>query len=923
MTEPVPEPAAAVAVVEVTPAGGEEQQLPPPPPPLLPQQQQVRLPVWGSLRSADAYQRLDDEPIGIGQYGEVASAFDKATGLHVALKKVRMDNEKEGFPITACREILLLSRLEHPHVVRLIEVVTSPVTDSVFMVLEYLDHDLAGLADRPGLRFTAPQVKCIMLQILQGLAYCHDRGVLHRDLKASNVLVDNTGCVKLADFGLARRTASLAKQLNWTCRVITLWYRPPELLLGASQYGPEVDCWSAGCIMAELLLSRPLFAGGNEADQLELIYSICGSPTEDNWPGCSRLPFFAAMQPVAPIRRRLREVLGQQTADAIDLLEGLLTLDPARRMSAERAASHPYFFTHPLPCPPHHLPQVEPCHELQMKRRRQQAKAAAQAEEAAEAARRVTEEEERRKANVSGAAPPPQQSLPPPPPKAKPAVVSADTLGMGWRTQEAPVVAPGTGWAGAGGAVPYVVAPSVAIGAWGWHAPPADQRHYAAVAAAEGARRHHMASHAARQRARGAARLLSHRPAAAPARLYPLRELQEVSPSRADGMTPQQEDAFRQMVVRFLDDVSTVLASSPPVGGGASSVATRVPRPVIATAAVFAHRFYARNSCALYENRCHVVGAACLLLACKVDAAPRTLADIVCASYRLRTGGADLLSEGHRPNYPRERDNVLAAESRLVRDLGFHFHVTHALDYLVPAAARLKELSVELSAGRLNGSSHAHSKHADGREEQQEGMIATEEDLSLAPDAYTAAAAEPDAEELPTGLMPQLPPSPVGSPIRSVPGSPVSDDDIIGSGAPHLPSAGHQLPPDDTPAFDAAAVMRAAVSFANDSLRTLLCLQYEAHVIAGGCLALAARLCKCEHVLDGWNQALALGCEPSRLPRIAVADVAAQLVDSYRQLGHTELVDKLAGGGMDANAPHAPSVGTKRPREDDAQEQQP
>ena len=234
----------------------------------------------------------------MGTFGEVCSARHRETGLIVALKKIRMDNEKEGFPITAVREIVLLSRLEHPNVVKLVEICTAPpqpgnaYKGSVFLVLEYLDHDLAGIADKPGVRLHPSQIKCVAQQVLRGLAYCHERGVLHRDLKASNVLLDNFGAVKLADFGLARRTRSAAHNLAWTHRVVTLWYRPPELLMGASAYGCEVDNWSVGCIIGELCLGRPLFPGADEVHQAELIFAVCGSPTEAEWPGCTRLPLF-------------------------------------------------------------------------------------------------------------------------------------------------------------------------------------------------------------------------------------------------------------------------------------------------------------------------------------------------------------------------------------------------------------------------------------------------------------------------------------------------------------------------------------------------------------------------------------------------------------------------------------------------------
>ncbi|GFH26170.1 protein kinase domain-containing protein, partial [Haematococcus lacustris] len=169
----------------------------------------------------------------------------------VALKKIRMDTEKEGFPITAIREIKILSSMQHENVVNLREIIRSDIhknnnyKGSIYMVFDYAEHDLTGLMDSNKFKFTEAQVKCIMKQLLKGLAYVHGNGVLHRDLKASNILIDKHGSVKLADFGLAR-TWQERQDSRLTNRVITLWYRPPELLLGAERYGPEVDMWSVG-----------------------------------------------------------------------------------------------------------------------------------------------------------------------------------------------------------------------------------------------------------------------------------------------------------------------------------------------------------------------------------------------------------------------------------------------------------------------------------------------------------------------------------------------------------------------------------------------------------------------------------------------------------------------------------------------------
>lgn len=212
-------------------------------------------------RRADTFERLDK--IGQGTYSNVYKARDLETGKIVALKRVRfvnMDPESVRF---MAREIHILRRLDHPNVIRLEGIVTSRLSHSLYLVFEYMEHDLAGLASIPGLRFTEPQVKCFMSQILDGLHHCHSRGVLHRDIKGSNLLIDDNGVLKIADFGLAT-FFDPAKPKSLTSRVVTLWYRPPELLLGATEYGVAVDLWSTGCILAELLAGKPIMPGQTE-----------------------------------------------------------------------------------------------------------------------------------------------------------------------------------------------------------------------------------------------------------------------------------------------------------------------------------------------------------------------------------------------------------------------------------------------------------------------------------------------------------------------------------------------------------------------------------------------------------------------------------------------------------------------------------
>ncbi|KAK7276616.1 hypothetical protein RIF29_17759 [Crotalaria pallida] len=339
-------------------------------------------PSWGS-RSVDCFEKL--EQIGEGTYGQVYMAKEIKTGEIVALKKIRMDNEREGFPITAIREIKILKKLHHENVIKLKEIVTSPGPEKdeqgrpdgnkykggIYMVFEYMDHDLTGLADRPGMRFTVPQIKCYMRQLLTGLHYCHVNQVLHRDIKGSNLLIDNEGNLKLADFGLAR-SFSNDHNANLTNRVITLWYRPPELLLGTTKYGPAVDMWSVGCIFAELLHGKPIFPGKDEPEQLNKIFELCGAPDELNWPGVTKIPWYNQFKPTRPMKRRLREVFRHFDRHALELLERMLTLDPAQRITAKDALDAEYFWTDPLPCDPKSLPKYEASHEFQTKKKRQQ-----------------------------------------------------------------------------------------------------------------------------------------------------------------------------------------------------------------------------------------------------------------------------------------------------------------------------------------------------------------------------------------------------------------------------------------------------------------------------------------------------------------------------------------------------------------------
>eukprot|EP00823_Brevimastigomonas_motovehiculus_P000115 TRINITY_DN10220_c0_g1_i1.p1 TRINITY_DN10220_c0_g1~~TRINITY_DN10220_c0_g1_i1.p1 ORF type:complete len:342 (-),score=87.73 TRINITY_DN10220_c0_g1_i1:121-1146(-) len=281
------------------------------------------------------------EKLGEGTYGVVYKAKDLVNGSIVALKKIRLEAEDEGVPSTAIREISLLKELVHPNIVTLKETVHQ--NNKLYLVFEFLDQDLKhymdSLAEKKK-KMHRLLVKSYMQQVLTGLYFCHSHRVLHRDLKPQNLLIDQNGIIKLADFGLARTFGLPVRP--YTHDVVTLWYRAPEVLLGGKQYSTPIDIWSMGAIFAEMASQRPLFPGDSEIDELFRIFRILGTPNEQTWSGVSQYRDYKTTFPKWQAHN-LSEYVKDLEPAGMDLLAKMLVYDPSKRISAKEALKHPYF----------------------------------------------------------------------------------------------------------------------------------------------------------------------------------------------------------------------------------------------------------------------------------------------------------------------------------------------------------------------------------------------------------------------------------------------------------------------------------------------------------------------------------------------------------------------------------------------------
>jgi len=286
----------------------------------------------------DKYQKL--QRIGEGTYGVVYKAKHREHGTILALKRIRLESEDEGVPCTAIREISLLKELNHPNIVRLYDVIHTE--RKLTLVFEFLDQDLKKYIDSCNGKMEIHNIKSFLYQLLKGVMYCHQHLILHRDLKPQNLLINDEGELKLADFGLARAFGIPVR--SYTHEVVTLWYRAPEVLMESTRYSTPLDIWSCGCIFTEMATGRPLFPGSGDQDQLVRIFKIMGTPTPAIWPSIVETPAYKRgfeMQNHPP--QSLAAVVPTMDPQAIDLLEKMLKYEPSQRISAKDALTHPYF----------------------------------------------------------------------------------------------------------------------------------------------------------------------------------------------------------------------------------------------------------------------------------------------------------------------------------------------------------------------------------------------------------------------------------------------------------------------------------------------------------------------------------------------------------------------------------------------------
>ena len=343
-----------------------------------------RIPIknW-PCRSLNEYKIIND-PVGKGSYGIVYKAYyigkEEYRSLYgipdvVALKQIKTEKEKEGFPITALREIMILKELDHKNILKLLEVVVSEpkkekkieegkINRDVYLVFEYMEQDLGTILQRK-IDFNLSQIKYIFHELVLGLKYLHENNILHRDLKPSNILLSAKNEIKIGDFGLARIFSNSSNAIKrYTNQVVTICYRAPELLLGETNYSTEVDIWSLGCILLELLTKKTAFYFKDDKDgkaTFALICKLCGNPNEENWKGVTGYKNYKLIIPQENYQCKInKKTFPNFDEVTLDIIKKLLTLNPKKRITLDEILKHPFLTSHePKMCKAEDMPKIE------------------------------------------------------------------------------------------------------------------------------------------------------------------------------------------------------------------------------------------------------------------------------------------------------------------------------------------------------------------------------------------------------------------------------------------------------------------------------------------------------------------------------------------------------------------------------------
>ena len=284
--------------------------------------------------------------IGQGAFGEVFLAKINKTGQKVAVKKVFQDRRYKN------RELSIMQKLNHPNIVKLLAFyytkanIPKAKSDDVFLncIMDYVPETLSILISKNkhnGTKFPSSLLKLYSYQMLKSIGYLHSIGICHRDIKPQNILIDPLDyTLKICDFGCAKQLVKNEENISYIC---SRYYRPPELVLGATFYTCQVDVWSIGCVIAELILNRAIFPGKSAKEQLYEIIKILGTPTKEQ---ISEMNPKVHITKLPNIPHKLwKDVFKDKTDDMlfIDLVDKLLVYEPEKRLTPYQALNHPFF----------------------------------------------------------------------------------------------------------------------------------------------------------------------------------------------------------------------------------------------------------------------------------------------------------------------------------------------------------------------------------------------------------------------------------------------------------------------------------------------------------------------------------------------------------------------------------------------------